>query len=317
MALQKKIDDSELAILEVIEDPVWLSEFLRSTNNGDMNKNNWASDEFQHRPYQRDILTDQTKHIVITGGRSIGKCQPTTARIFTNEGFKTITDLLKKKSFITYAYGTDGKFKQRRGVITKDKWTRVHKFTTPTQEVECTLNHPILTPRGFVVAGDLKIGDLIAVTNRLPTEHCVLNTFSWFELRAMGYDFLNGVQLVGHMGIKPRFKQIAEELEFIAKNMYLTVHIEDGKYYLERIKTNQTRHYLNQLWRECNIYNKNKRRKFNLDFLKNQTLDNIRIFLEAVFAQYGKLSKDEISLRVPNKNLSVFDKFRHLGNHDT
>ena len=103
MALQKKLDDAELSLLEVFEDPVWLSEFLRSTNNGDMNRNNWPADEFAHRPYQKEILTDQSKHIVITGGRSIGKCQAQTARIYTTNGFKTISELLKKKgrSFLT------------------------------------------------------------------------------------------------------------------------------------------------------------------------------------------------------------------------
>lgn len=305
MALQKKIDDSELALLEIIEDPVWFSEFLRSTNNGDMNKNNWSSDEFKHRPYQREILTDQNKHIVITGGRSIGKCQPTSSTVYTTEGFKTIGELLRKDSFVTYAYATDGKFKQRRATITKDKWTKLHKFKTTTQELECTYNHPVLTPRGFVLAGDLKIGDLVAVTNILPTDHCVYNTFSWFELRAMGYDILNDLKVIGYMGIKPRYKQVAEELEFIAKNMFLNLRIEDGKYYLDRIKTGQTRHYIRQLWRECGINTKsNGRKKQNLDFIKTQRLENIKVFLEAVFAQYGTFSKTEISLRVPNENFT-------------
>lgn len=304
MALQKKLDDGELALLELIEDPVWLSEFLRSTNQGDMNRANWPADEFKHRPYQKEILTDQTKHIVITGGRSIGKCQGVTSRIFTNEGFKTITELLKRngKSFLTYAYGTDGKFKIRRAVITKDKYARLYRFHTPSgHSVECTLNHPIFTPKGFVVAGDLKVGDLIAVTNRLPTTHCQNDSFSWYELRLMGYDSLNNLKLVGHMGIKPRFNQIAEELEIIAKNMFLTVRQEDGKYYLERIKTGQTRHYLLQLWRETGNTGARKKRIPRLDWLKQEKLENIRTFLEAVFGQYGNLTRDKISLEVYNR----------------
>jgi hypothetical protein len=304
MALQKKLDDVELSLLEIIEDPVWLSEFLRSTNNGDMNKNNWPADEFSHRPYQKEILTDQSKHIVITGGRSIGKCQTNTARIYTTEGFKKVSELLKLKgrSFLTYAYTTDGKFKQRRAVITKDKFSRVHRFfTTSGHSVECTLNHPIFTPNGFVVAGDLKIGDLIAVTNILPTDHCTNDAFSWFELRLMGYDALNNIRLTGQMGIKPRFNQVAEELEFIAKNMFLVINKDEGRYYLDRIKTGQTRHYLLQLWRETGVYGPRKRRNPRLDWLKNEKLDNIRVFLEAVFSQYGSLSRDKVSLEVFNR----------------
>ena len=130
MPLQKKIEEPELALLEIIEDPIWLNEFLRSTNNGDMNKNNWPSDEFKHRPYQKEILTDQNKHIVITGGRSIGKCQPLNSKIYTIDGFKSIRQLEQKGSFITYAYTTEGKFRQRRGVVTPDKWTNtfIYRF---------------------------------------------------------------------------------------------------------------------------------------------------------------------------------------------
>lgn len=304
MALQKKLDSSELALLEIIEDPVWLNEFLRSTNNADMNKNNWPADEFKHRPYQKEILTDQNKHIVVTGGRAIGKCQPPNAKIFTADGFKTISELLhlKNKSFITYAYSVEGKWEQRRAVITKDKWTRVHKYYTNSGHVvECTHNHPILTPDGFVVAGDLKIGSLIGVVNMLPTEHCTNNTFSWFELRLMGYDALNTIKLRGYLGVKPRYKQIAEELEFIAKNTFLNTRIEDGKYYLERIKTGQTRHYLLQLWRETGTMAAHNRRVANLGWLKKERLENIKVFLEAVFAQYGKHSLDKFSVEIFNE----------------
>lgn len=304
MALQRKIDDSELALLEIIEDPIWLSEFLRSTNQGDMNKSNWPADEFSHRPYQKEIMTDQSGHIVITGGRSIGKCQGVTSRIYTTQGYKTITELLKLKgkSFMTYAYGTDGKFRERRAVITKDKWSELHRFHTSSgHSVECTLNHPILTTNGFVVAGDLKIGDLMAVTNILPTTHCTRDSFSWFELRLMGYDALNSVKLTGQMAIKPRFNQIAEELTLIAKSTYCTIRIDNNRYYLERIKTGQTRHYLLQLWREAGVFGAREKRIPRLDFLKTEKIDNIRIFLEAVFAQYASLSRDRITIEVYNQ----------------
>ena len=303
MALQKKIEEAEIALLEVIEDPVWLSEFLRSTNQGDMNKNNWPSDEFSHRPYQKEILTDQSKHIVITGGRSIGKCQPPSARVYTTEGFKTINQLLrlKGKAFMAYAYGVDGKYRPRRAVVTKDKWKKVMTLSLPNGvKLDCTDNHPILTPEGFKLAGDIKVGDLVAVTNILPTTHCVNDSFSWYELRMLGYSALNRIKLAGHIGIKPKFNQIAEELELIAKETYCTVRVEDGKYYLDRIKTGQTRHYLRNLWQEIGMYSIDKRRILKLGFLKKEKLDNIKVFLEAVFAQYGQLSRENVSIEIFN-----------------
>jgi hypothetical protein len=303
MALQKKIEDAEIALLELIEDPVWFSEFLRSTNQGDMNKNNWPSDEFKHRPYQKEILTDQNKHIVITGGRSIGKCQPLSARVFTTEGYKTIGQLLKLKgkSFMAYAYGTDGKFRPRRAVVTRDKWKKLIKLYLPNNiELECTENHPILTTDGFKLAGDIKLGEMVAVTNILPSTHCINDGFSWFEMRLLGYSALHRHKLVGYVGIKPRFNQIAEELELIAKETYCTLRVEDGKYYLDRIRTGQNRHYLRNLWQEIGMYSVDKRRITRLNFIKKEKLDNIKIFLEAVFAQYGTLSKDKVVLEVFN-----------------
>lgn len=274
MALQKKIEDAEIALLELIEDPVWFSEFLRSTNQGDMNKNNWPSDEFKHRPYQKEILTDQNKHIVITGGRSIGKCQPLSARVFTTEGYKTVGQLLKLKgkSFMAYAYGTDGKFRPRRAVVTRDKWKKLIKLYLPNNiELECTENHPILTTDGFKLAGDIKLGELVAVTNILPSTHCVNDGFSWFEMRLLGYSALHRHKLVGYVGIKPRFNQIAEELELIAKETYCTLRVEDGKYYLDRIRTGQNRHYLRNLWQEIGMYSVDKRRITRLNFIKKRS----------------------------------------------
>ena len=37
MALREKLDEETLSLLEVVEDPVWLSEWLRSSANGEIN----------------------------------------------------------------------------------------------------------------------------------------------------------------------------------------------------------------------------------------------------------------------------------------
>lgn len=328
MALQKKIDDTELALLEILEDPIWLSEFLRSTNNGDMNTNNWPSDEFKHRPYQKEILTDQNKHIVITGGRSIGKCQPLNSKIYTIDGFKSIRQLEQKGSFITYAYTTDGKFRQRRGVVTPDKWTNTYIYDFPSgHSLECTENHPILTPRGFVLAGDLKLGDLVGITNYLPSDHCVNDSFSWFELRMLGYEALSRMSIRSYIKIKPRYKQIAEELQFISDNIFTTLRIEDGYYYFDRYNTGQSRHYLYQIQSEAGIIKAHRRRSANLDWIKKEKLDNIKIFLEAVFAQYGTVSLEKVSIPVFNTRYAkdfqellayfgVATKLVHIGKHE-
>jgi len=300
--LKAKIDEADFAFLEIIEDPVWLNEFLRSTNNGDMNRNNWAHEEFTFRPYQKEILTDQSKHVVITGGRAIGKCQPASARVFTSNGYKAISQLLKLPSFITYGYSVNGTFSQRRAFLRKDKWKKCYSITTQSgQQVKATDVHPIMTPRGFVLMSDLVIGDLVAVMNKLPTNHCVHNTLSWAELRILGYLATGSVYFKPAGAIVPRYKKIDAELRDISQKLFLDYRRDkDGKVYIERTKAGGVRHYINQLKIELGAYGKDYRRVFKLDWLKTQTVENIKVFLEAAYGQHGDLALDSVKIKLFN-----------------
>jgi hypothetical protein len=300
--LKAKIDEADLSFLEIVEDPVWLNEFLRSTNNGDMNRNNWAHEEFTFRPYQKEILTDQSKHIVITGGRAIGKCQPASARVFTSAGYKTISQLLKLPSFVTYGYSVNGSFSQRRAFLRKDKWKKCYSIITQSgQQVKATDVHPVMTPFGFVLMADLKVGDLVAVMNKLPTDHCTYNTLSWAELRILGYLATGSVYFKPAGAIVPRYKKIDAELKDISQKLFLDYRKDnDGKVYIERTKAGGVRHYINQLKIELGAYGKDYRRVFKLDWLKTQTLENIRVFLEAAYAQHGELSLDSVKIKLFN-----------------
>jgi len=301
--LKAKIEDADLAFLEIIEDPVWLNEFLRSTNNGDMNKVNWSHQEFTFRPYQKEILTDQSKHIVITGGRAIGKCQPASARVYTSAGYVPISHLLKQPSFVTYGYSTNGAFTQRRAFLRKDKWKKCYSIITQSgQQVKTTDVHPILTPRGFVLMGDLVVGDLVAVMNRLPTDHCVYNTLSWAELRILGYLATGSVYFKPSGAIIPKYRKIEVELQEIASKLFLDYRKDDtGKIFIERTKAGGVRHYINQLKIELGAFGKDYRRVFKLDWLKTQKLDNIRTFIEAAYGQHGNLSLDSVKIKLFNK----------------
>ncbi len=299
-----KLSDHEYALLEVLEDPVWLNEFLRSTNYGDMNRNNWPAEEFEFRPYQKEILTDQSAHIVVTGGRAIGKCQPAHARIYTTEGYQSITQLLKKPSFIAYAYSEEQQaFVQRRAYLRRDKWKRCYEISTrTTNPLIATDLHPVLTPRGYVLAGHLRVGDLVAVANKLPTDHCVDGTLSWAEARILGYFMVDGVYSKAAGGIKPRFRKIEAELVNLADELYLKFRKEpDGRVFLDRHKAGGVRHSLTQLKIELGVFSK-KRRRFNrLDWIKTKTPQTIKAFVEAAFAQHGELDLNRVGITVINR----------------
>lgn len=75
MALkQKALDDDEWYLLETIEDPILLTEFLYNTNDGEIDpKLQRKGETFKLRPYQRDLMTDKNTFISLVGGRAIGK----------------------------------------------------------------------------------------------------------------------------------------------------------------------------------------------------------------------------------------------------
>src|SRR5215216_1859684 len=215
MALKQKLDEDELALLEIIEDEVWLGEFLHSTADGEPDKDLWPAEQWGYRDYQRQFLTDKSEFILYTGGRAIGKCQPSSSRVYTTEGYKTIGELAKKKYFITYALDSDMSLVQRRALITRDKVAPAYTVVTESgHKFVGTDKHPILMPgKIFKPIALLQEGDYVAVTTRLPHES-VNSALQWQELRILGYIFLKGVFRAEHK-IKPRYRKIGAELEAI------------------------------------------------------------------------------------------------------
>lgn len=63
MPLKQKLIDEDFDLLEIIENPIWLSEFIRSTDDED-----WHTED-----YQAAILTDKHTYVSVTAGRAVGK----------------------------------------------------------------------------------------------------------------------------------------------------------------------------------------------------------------------------------------------------
>jgi hypothetical protein len=76
MALHRRLEEDELALLEVWEDPIWFAEFLRSTADGSLQREEWPKRPFKYRWYQRDLITDKSPYISLAAGRAVGKCHP-------------------------------------------------------------------------------------------------------------------------------------------------------------------------------------------------------------------------------------------------
>ena len=307
MTLKQRLDDEELALLEILEDPIWLGEFLHTTSDGEPDKELWPTESWKYRDYQRQFLTDKSEFILYTGGRAIGKCQPSGSRIYTTEGYKTISELSKRKYFITYALDNDMSLVQRRALITRDKVAPAYTVITESgHKFVGTDKHPLLTPgKIFKPIALLSEGDYVAVVTRLP--HDSTNAaLQWHELRILGYIFLKGVFRAEHK-IKPRYRKIGAELEAIADRMILNWHKDfDGYYSLHR-KPGPFKHPITSLLDQCKLFHPMRQygvRKIP-NIIKAERSENIQVFLEAVFAQYAELTAKEISLNVPHEQVAM------------
>src|SRR5258706_1224539 len=176
-----------------MEDPIWLGEFLHSTNNASPDSEEWLTEPFKYRWYQRDLLSDQNEFISLVAGRSVGKCSPDSARIYTYPyGYVSIRDLLMYKSristyFIVYAINENQQLVQRRAYLENNGSEVVFEVRTAAGHTfEGTINHPILTPTGYSQIGDLMVGSKVAVATSLP-HYSEQAAFSWEELRWLGY----------------------------------------------------------------------------------------------------------------------------------
>jgi len=295
-------DENDLALLEIVEDPVWFGEWLRSSNDGAADKNEWPKRPFKYLWYQKDLLTDKNSNIVLTAGRAVGKCSPSTARIYTTDGYKNIKELLDaKQAFGVYALDENDKFVQRRARISPNGRRPVYKVTTKNGTVfEGTGNHPMLTPRGWIEIQDLKEDDRVAIVTKLPN-NSTQSIFTWSELRYLGYTLLNG-RMGPQLPLKLRFQSQLIELKQIAKEFDATFVQEGDKYRLRRKPG--MRSYMGFLLQELDINSQYLKKLYKIpQILRNECNDNIKIFLEALLSYTGEITDNEVSFSYPSKRV--------------
>jgi hypothetical protein len=298
MPLQKRLDDEDLALLEVIEDPILFAEFLRSTADASPHKEEWPKKNFKYRWYQRDLITDKTPYIALTAGRAVGKCNTIDARVFTPTGYRTIGELVRRKTFAVYARDKHNNLVQRRAFATYNGRRDIYTLYTKSQHhVKGTGNHPVLTERGYVQLKELDIAnDKVAVATRLP-HNGVTNTFNWFELRFLGY--IMGTRRGGpSLPFNLKYHKQVAEFEAIAKAFNLTFDVDEetGKRVTLMRKRGQT-HFGTRLLEEIGWTSARKNGIRGVpDIIKSEKLENIKLFLEAYFSLHARIDSKTLSI---------------------
>lgn len=301
MAIKERLDPDDLALAEVLEDPIFCVEFLRSTRDGVTNRELWPRKPFTYRWYQRDLLTDSSSYISLTGGRAIGKCQPETARVYTIDGYRTIRDLRKEPYFIAYALNDNGEYVQARAILQPDLHTMVYKVTLENgYTISATDAHPFLTPQGYRKLGDIHEQDLVAVATMLPAES-QRKALRWHELRLVGYTILNDHWRL-QVPLYPKTKHIKRELEKIAEMCNLH-YLESREFVLLERKNMQVRNPISQLYRDLkmpshlrNVGTDPTVQRHIPKAIMSECNENLKVFLEALFAQFAQISKKSITI---------------------
>ena len=138
----KQLEEDDLALAFILSDPILFGQFMRSTADGDMqNKASW--EEFVYRHYQKDLMTDRNHFIVLTGGRSIGKCLLGTDRIYTDRGYKRHMEL-EGKPFKAWSINAEGSLELKRGYSTFNGLrSSIYIETALDQNITGTHYHPV------------------------------------------------------------------------------------------------------------------------------------------------------------------------------
>lgn len=294
--LKEKVLEEYLPLLEIIEDPIWLGEFLRSTNDGSVNKAEWPSEEFHYNWYQKDILSDTTPEITVVGGRSIGKCQPSDSYVLTTSGYKMIRDLRDLPYVEMWAY--DGKqYVRKRGAFSDNGVQMVYTVQTTHSRVDATANHPFLTyntqtgQRAYTPLEQLNPSiHRIGIASTLPHVNGE-NAFEWEELRFLGYTLGHHFQAV-QIPLRPKYASQLAELRQIADKYGLRLVRRDGAYKV--MGKPRQKSALAQLLVELEAHT--RRLPTIIPYkLTEQSNGAIKVMLESFFSYWGKITPTDIS----------------------
>lgn len=313
MTLKRRLDEEEIALLEILEDPIWFSEFLRNTADASPLRDEWPKVKFAYRWYQRDMITDQSEFILVRAARAVGKCSPVESLIYTHPygyiSIRQVLQLLKSGPVYVYAINPTTRRLEHRRVILSPNGRR-ETFTVKTKlgyKFIGTENHPILTQEGYKQIGDLSVGTLVATTKQLPHES-QQSALNWSELRMIGYYFdpkATSIAATKYHKLKyatqvSEFAHIARELGLLLEEGY------NGIFRLTPRRSNRQKHYLSVLmrsWRMLDGLTKVRLGTVPLE-IKGEKLDNIKVFLESFLSMYAEIDSQSVRIEFANEGVA-------------
>lgn len=306
--LTPKFTDKEQALYEILTDPIWFGEFLRSFNDFPLTKEERQARPFSYRWYQKDLLTGRDKQVLLRGGRAVGKCHPDSTRIYTvGHGYIKIKDLIElyglNEPFLIYSPSSDGTMRHAIGVIFEDAVVPVYKIKTKRgYVVECSGNHPIYCNNDWVLAEDIKPGDKVLTVNKLPWDS-TQKAFSWYELRWMGYVFDSYKSLPGEEMYLP-FQEQVKDFSTIATYYGFPVERTGEHTYRINVMARTKDSVRSSLLFVMNLLGMRKLQAYRSitalpKILMDESLDQIKVFLEPYLSKHISIDGNYVYIDFP------------------
>lgn len=287
--LIERLTPAEQALYEILTDPVWFGEFLRSTNDFAELAEERKQRPFKYRWYQKDLLTERSHRVSLRGGRAVGKCHPKTTRVYTfSHGYMSIAELIDRygleSPFLVYTPTPDGTLRAQRAWVYEQPPDVVYRITTACGDVlECSPTHPVYTDKGWVLAEDVTLDHKVAVAMRLPWDS-TQQTFTWYELRWMGYMFANDVTLPESEIYLPYEEQVKELASIAAHYGYTMYVVKDHTY---RLIAPPGDSELKQFVYSMDIRRLQYKASFNRipELLRTESLSQLKVFMESYLSR--------------------------------
>lgn len=307
--LRKKLDDNDLDLAFILQDPILFPEFLRSTKDASVDRSLWPKEQFKYRSYQRDLLTDQNQYIAILGGRSIGKCQVSVDKVYTEKGYLPHSQLFSKR-FRVWSVNKDKELELKRAMCVRNGKKNVIQLTTQSgYAITATYNHPVWTQHGYKELWQIKVGDQVMVARRLP--HVLNNEYDWNEARLLGYLLfqIGATKIHSKSFFTIKSRKAQEEIKEIARVTGSTLQYGNEentfRFTNKRGNFNPVKQVISYF--QMGFINSNgwqHAENILSRYIMEMCEANVKTFLEGVFSQYGNLTAKSFAIDMPETKIA-------------
>jgi intein/homing endonuclease len=255
----------------------------------------------------------------ILGSQKRGKCLTGDNEILLSDGrVKKLIDVIKDKEKNIVTLSKDGKL--IKGTVA-DFWKNgekpVIKIKTKTgREIKITLNHPLLTYKGWKEVKDLSLSDFIAVPRKID----FFGTVEWpeYKIKILSYLLAEGMIGSGNICFTNGEKKIREDFSSMIKLMgdttsetteEITLRIKKDQEKLSSIPT-KTKTWLKEI--KTKLVKSEKKEIPEIVF--SLTKDNLKLFLSVLFTCDGTIwkSKTGVVIGYASASKKLIHQVQHL-----